>query len=339
MTSLSSSRDKPEPDGGPGSPPKKKAKSCVDSSLGERMVGMSTIAELQEVFRNVRLTEEGEIEIVPVICGIKGCSRDDAALILRRILDKNSSPNKNDRTRMHQFPGQRQRPTRVAKNMVVLNEILAYIPGDKGDEIRSRNAKLSARANAGDIDLRDAIENRRHELPSNMQAVLMHDLPSSQKALDAMQFKNVEENNNVIRYRPEVHGTSMSTWLRSSYQIDVQNLEETEFAGIKIAMVHGIDIEKLVTLIKECSIAFNHRMLQHSRDVIKHNRYLAELAFQTQTANNGTSVSLAAETRRLTTEQKRLVVDGEAAKQKTMRLQGKLDKDAAAEAEAAAEIV
>ena len=144
------------------------AKGCVDQTTRlpsdsdnqsglnrEIMVGLSSEAELKACLGEARITSDGLFSIIDVIKKLFGCTAEQSRLKFRKLREQgkiSNSPARADRTAIswesHHFSGERQRPTPVA-NFLNLQKILALLPGAIGREIRSRNATLSARANAG----------------------------------------------------------------------------------------------------------------------------------------------------------------------------------------------
>jgi hypothetical protein len=144
------------------------------------MVGMMTLVQMKEFFKCCRTTLDNLISIIDAIMKLKGCSRDQAGKIFRRI-QTNSSDNFVRCFQKVRFPGSAQSKTPVT-DFTTLIRILALVPGPEGAAIRSQQANLAARANAGDADLRDAIEARGEALSAADQTALLQNQPSSEKA-------------------------------------------------------------------------------------------------------------------------------------------------------------
>ena len=155
------------------------------------LFGMQSLADFKEMLRTVRVTPDDRPDIIDTICAINGGTRKAASKILERI-QAEVNVVRDDDIQYFKFPGP-GKAARVAKNWSVLSIIASHIPGEEGDYIRSQNAKLSARANAGDSDLRDAIEQRRKELPAQVQEMLLKDQPSTKKALNEREAKKLDE--------------------------------------------------------------------------------------------------------------------------------------------------
>ena len=85
-------------------------------------------------------------------------------------------------TSMYQFPGQGSRPTPVATFSQLLG-IFAKFPGERAKQLRTENARIRARAMAGDLDLVTAIESQRENIHPAIREVLLAGLSRSAVAL------------------------------------------------------------------------------------------------------------------------------------------------------------
>jgi hypothetical protein len=82
----------------------------------------------------------------------------------------------------HKFPGVRGTATPVATFSRIL-EILPHFPGKRAKQLGTENARLRARAMAGDMDLVEAIESQRANIHPEIREALLSGLHRSAKAL------------------------------------------------------------------------------------------------------------------------------------------------------------
>ena len=160
----------------------------------ELMVGMSSLEQLRALFLDCRITSDHRVSVVDAIMKLTGCSYDAAIKIWSRICDKIRPDNITSKIfETHIFPGPTQRNTPVA-TIPNLRVIGSYLPGKIGAYIRTRNAKLAARVDAGDSDLQDAIQRRGKNILASAQEVLLGDLPSTEQAQQAREERKQQEN-------------------------------------------------------------------------------------------------------------------------------------------------
>ena len=155
------------------------------------MVGMMSEKQMRDYLGDSRITPDGEFSIIDSIAKTKSCTSHEAARILRRILSSKVGAI-NGSIGVYKFEGVAQKKTPVA-DFKTLIEILSHLPGPEGKFIRSQNATVAARANAGDPDLRDAIHERGQRISGDTQDLLLHGMPSTEKAFAEREEKKEQE--------------------------------------------------------------------------------------------------------------------------------------------------
>ena len=129
--------------------------------IGELIVGMRSLESMKHLFRNVRGAQDDTPSVIDAISIITGYDSDYSGKIFRRMQKTNDL---SGIVCQRQFPGEGQRKTPIA-HWPKLLMILTYVPGKKGDYIRSQASKLLCRIYSGDrsiaksvLDMADHIE-------------------------------------------------------------------------------------------------------------------------------------------------------------------------------------
>ena len=139
---------------------------------------------------------DGNMSIIDGVMWLCGCSRKRATDIWNReIGPKITSPEISGVLKKLQFQnseGKISKPT-PCTNFHIMLRIFSLCPGKNAKIVRANMAEITARSVAGDVDMEEAIKDRRQELSANTQEALLEGLSSSDKAKETRQKQREQE--------------------------------------------------------------------------------------------------------------------------------------------------
>ena len=212
------------------------------NNLLDRLFG--TTKQLTERLKDCT-TADGWIGINKAIAAfIPGCNINDAGEKFRNLGNSGKSPEFSILKEFIQKKSFGHKKTRVCRFSVLLR-ILAMLPGAQSNALRAIMAEITTRVMAGDVDLLHAIQQRRAEIPPELEQLLMGGLKRSRGAQDALQSQLIRSKKQKLSLQNEV-GT-----LRIKMSLESIN------TGIEISGLKGM-VSKLT---RQAEMA-----TQHARD-------------------------------------------------------------------------
>ena len=155
------------------------------------VMDMSLMNLTEKDFEGCRITANNEFSVIDAIAKFRGVDSKHAQKIFTRFFSDDQTVDTSNFIKKWKFPGQGQRPTPVCKFKDLLL-ILSQLPGPEAKALRAQQSEIATRAVAGDVDLERALPQRRAELSSEMQDVVMEGLPSSEPT-DKLRRRDLEK--------------------------------------------------------------------------------------------------------------------------------------------------
>ena len=170
----------------------------IQSNVDEQLVDyhnpvmdMSLMNLTEKDFEGCRITANNEFSVIDAIMKFRGVDSKQAKKVFYKISSGHQKETTANFITRHQFPGERQRPTPVCKFKDLLL-LLSQLSGPEAKALRAQQSEIATRAVAGDLDLERALPQRRAELSSEMQDVVMEGLPSSEPT-DELRRRDLEK--------------------------------------------------------------------------------------------------------------------------------------------------
>ena len=155
------------------SPDSTETSAVASSSNPVQSLGIMNLSP--DSFEGCRITPDGKISVIDAIMQFRGISKEKS----QDVYNKEVS-NKNATLPKYKFSGQGARETPVAAFSELL-QILSQLPGEAAKKLRAEQAEITSRAAAGDVELEEAISERRETVDPRVAELAMVGIPERRK--------------------------------------------------------------------------------------------------------------------------------------------------------------